>query len=110
MKKKIQLIDKICENHPSYGTEKGWSKYVGGMEDTGEWFFRKMLDVPIEELRAFYDKIEEQKNRSKVSLTKEEEELQKQNIYFEDRKYWMNLLDYKRMQDWKERKVIEDEK
>lgn len=54
MEEKIKLIDKICELHPSLGVEKRWSTYTGGMMDSGHWFFRKMLDFPIEELQAFY--------------------------------------------------------
>lgn len=57
MQDKIKLIDEICEKHPSYGVDKRWSKYVGGMKDTGQWFFRKMLDVPQEELQEFLNGI-----------------------------------------------------
>jgi len=52
---KIMLIDKICTLHPSLGVDKRWSEYTGGMKDSGDWYFRKMLDVPIEELQEFYD-------------------------------------------------------
>lgn len=51
---KLSVIDLICKEHPSRGVEKGWSQYTGGMKDSGEWFFRKMLDEPLEELREFY--------------------------------------------------------
>lgn len=51
---KIALIDKICKLHPSLGVDKGWSEYTGGMKDSGEWYFRRMLDVPISELGGFY--------------------------------------------------------
>lgn len=54
MEEKIVLIDLICKQHPSFGTVKGWSEYTGGMKDSGQWFFRKMLDVPFEELKLFY--------------------------------------------------------
>ena len=53
MEDKIKVIDEIVKRHPSVGTDRGWSWYVGGMRDTGDWYYRKMLDVPIEELRAF---------------------------------------------------------
>lgn len=52
---KIALIDKICELHPSYGTDRGWSEYTGGMKDAGSWYFRKMLDVPVSELKVFLE-------------------------------------------------------
>lgn len=58
MEDKIKIIDQIVERHPSYGTEKGWSHYTGGMKDSGDWYFRKMLDVPIEELKFFLKAIE----------------------------------------------------
>ena len=63
MKKKIKIIDAICERHPSLGIERGWSEYVGGMADTGRWFFRIMLDVPIEELQSFLDGIIAEENK-----------------------------------------------
>ena len=61
MDKKIKIIDAICEHHPSLGVEKGWSEYTGGMKDTGKWFYRKMLDVPISVLQMFLNKINERK-------------------------------------------------
>lgn len=51
--KKIVVIDRICELHPVYGLHKNWSWYVGGMRDTGDWNFRQMLNVPMEELEDF---------------------------------------------------------
>jgi len=68
---KIKLIDKICTKHPSYGVDKGWSEYVGGMKDTGQWFFRKMFRIPEEELQSFLDDIiaEENKPRRQANLS-----------------------------------------
>ena len=79
MEAKIALIDKICKLHPAYGVDKGWSEYVGGMTDTGEWFFRKMLDVPIEELQQFYDAQIAEQNKPLPKITKEEKR-QSKNI------------------------------
>lgn len=73
MEDKIKLIDEIVKRHPSYGTEKGWSWYHGGMEDTGQWYFRKMIDVPIEELQSFLDAIIIEESKPKIPLTPEEE-------------------------------------
>ncbi len=80
-KNKIEIIDKICLQHPSLGVEKGWSEYVGGMKDSGQWFFRKMLDAPIEELELFLNGIIEIQN--KVSTPKEytQEEIKDMKTY-----------------------------
>lgn len=72
MKKKIKIIDQIVEKHPAWGVKKGWSKYVGGMADTGEWFFRKMLDVPTNELQVFLDDINKKENAPPTPLTDQE--------------------------------------
>ena len=55
MEEKIKIIDEIIKRHPSYGVDNGWSYYVGGMKDSGDWYFRKMLDEPIEKLQSFLD-------------------------------------------------------
>lgn len=55
MEEKVKIIDEIVKRHPYYGVKKGWSWYTGGMKDTGEWYFRKMLDVPVSELQEFLD-------------------------------------------------------
>lgn len=57
MQDKIKIIDEIVKRHPSAGVDKGYSEYTGGMTDSGTWHFRKMLDVPIEELKSFLDKL-----------------------------------------------------
>ncbi len=57
MKDKIKVIDEIVTRHQSYGVEKGWSWYTGGMKDTGDWYYRKMLDVSLEELQLFLTNI-----------------------------------------------------
>jgi len=57
MEEKIKIIDEIVKRHPTSGVDKGWSWYRGGMEDTGDWYFRKMLDVSMEELQTFLDKL-----------------------------------------------------
>lgn len=73
MEDKIKLIDEIVKKHPSYGVSKGWSYYVGGMNDSGDWYFRKMLDISIEELTAFLYDIIKQENTPKIPLTEKEE-------------------------------------
>lgn len=57
MQDKLKIIDEIVKFHPSLGLDKGWSHYTGGMKDSGDWYLRKMLDVPIEELKLFLDNV-----------------------------------------------------
>ena len=57
MKNKLKIIDEIVKLHPSLGVNKGWSYYTGGMKDSGDWYLRKMLDVPIEELKLFLNNV-----------------------------------------------------
>jgi hypothetical protein len=71
---KIALIDKICKLRPSIGVEKGWSHYTGGMKDDGSWHFRKMLDIPIEELQEFYDAEILKQDQWKLPQAKEQED------------------------------------
>lgn len=73
MEEKIKIIDQIVDHHPHYGVKKGWSDYTGGMKDSGEWCFRKMLDVPIEELQTFLNEIIAEKSKPPRQLTPEEE-------------------------------------
>lgn len=53
MEEKIKIIKQIVKHHPGYGTEKGYSWYEGGMRDTGDWKWEKMIDEPIDKLRSF---------------------------------------------------------
>jgi len=59
---KIELIKKITSFHPgsSIGTTRGMSHYVGGMADTGEWYFRKLLDMPEDALERLLADLEEE--------------------------------------------------
>ena len=72
MENKIKIIDEIVKRHPSYGVDKGWSRYTGGMKDSGDWCFRKMMDVPIEELQLFLDNIIAEENKPPKVYTEEE--------------------------------------
>lgn len=73
MEDKVKIIDLICQRHPSIGVDKGWSYYVGGMRDTGEWYFRKMLDAPLEELVEFLNGLIAEERKPKHELTPLEE-------------------------------------
>jgi len=68
MEEKVKIIDEIVKFHPSFGTEKGWSCYTGGMKDTGSWYFRKMLNAPIEELTEFLTELESRKRNSENAI------------------------------------------
>jgi len=78
MEKKIKIIDQICTFHPSFGTDKGWSEYTGGMKDSGMWYYRKMLAVPIDELSEFLDELKNPPQKEARVLTEEEKQLQKE--------------------------------
>ncbi len=72
IEEKIKIIDEITTKHPSYGVDKGWSEYTGGMKDSGGWFFREMLDVPADELKAFLGNIIAEENKPSPQYTDEE--------------------------------------
>lgn len=72
MQKKVKIIDAICERHPSYGVEKGWGEYTGGMKDSGQWFFRKMLNINLKELQLFLANIILEESKPKYELTEQE--------------------------------------
>ncbi len=72
MEAKLKIIDAICTRHPAYGVDAGFAEYTGGMEDTGQWFVRKMLDVPQDHLQFFLDRIIEQENRIQTPFTEQE--------------------------------------
>lgn len=54
---KFKIIKEIQKHHPGYGTEKGWSWYRGGMEDTGAWLWDAMVEENDDVLKAFLDKL-----------------------------------------------------
>lgn len=94
---KIEIIDAISTRHPSIGVEKGWSYYVGGMKDSGDWYFRKMLNVSIEELKSFLDKLVENENKPKVEKQYTEEEKKDMNIIHQDGNIFYTEYDRKQM-------------
>jgi len=59
LEEKVLVINKIANFHPACGVDKGWSWYVGGMQDSGDWYKDKMYSVPIEELQLFLNELEE---------------------------------------------------
>jgi len=77
MENKVAIIDEIIKRHPSYGVERGWSEYTGGMKDSGSWFFRKMLDEPVSILQSFLDYLISEENRPVKPSNKSQEEMKK---------------------------------
>lgn len=61
-----QVINEICKSHPGAGVEKGYSWYIGGMADTGEWLPEKMKVIAIrhlDELKQFLLQLQQGKKR-----------------------------------------------
>jgi hypothetical protein len=56
---KVVLVNKIIRFHPASGVDKGWSWYVGGMRDTGDWYQDKLYVAPIKDLYLFLNELEE---------------------------------------------------
>lgn len=107
MQEKVKIIDEITKRHPSIGVEKGWSTYVGGMADTGHWYFRKMLDVPTKELQAFLDSIIAEENKPAPVYTEEEQADMKVFVKIEGGGV-MSLYNYKQWEKFakeQERKI-----
>ena len=108
MKNKIKIIDEICKKHPSYGVDAGFSCYVGGMADTGHWYFRDMLDRPIMELRSFLRGIKEQENRPKQKLTGQDLKDSKKIHHLSNSQFVseLDLSIMKKLQEAAERKLL----
>lgn len=93
MESKIDLIKKITNRHPAEGVELGLSWYKGGMADTGEWNFHKLMDMSEEELIATFTKLTD-KDYPSAPLSREE--IADSNVYIELRKgHFMNKRTHK---------------
>lgn len=73
---KFNIIDKIMQLHPGYGSHLGWSSYVGGMVDSGYWKEDVLLDKPLNELEVQYNSWmnpppKKENNKSQDELRKE---------------------------------------
>jgi hypothetical protein len=96
---KIGLIKKIIAFHPAYepGRKRGWSWYVGGMRDTGDWDFRKLMDATEAELNQCLQELEEIENTPARVLT--DEEYKDQNtVVMVAPGIWSNMYQVKLMQ------------
>jgi len=76
-----ELIKEILGYHPGYnaGIKRKWSTYVGGMQDTGQWYISELLNASHLELcQCLSELIEESK--PPPPLSPEDVVLQKQII------------------------------
>jgi hypothetical protein len=72
----IDLISKVLQLHPGYGTQIGWSYYVGGLGDHGNWHLDILLNQRTIDLQHFLDQTAasdaradaESKRREKMTL------------------------------------------
>jgi len=92
---KLELIKEFNKYHPGYGVEWGYSKYVGGMTDTGNWIFEVLVSEPIEVLKVRLDilrrKQEEsdefnRKNLKEYKRVKDLPEEEQRKYYIEQRR------------------------
>lgn len=72
---KINVIRKIQEFHPGHspGIDRGWSYYVGGMMDSGDWLTFKMFDAPDEEVQKCLEELIAIRDRPPHVYTEEEQ-------------------------------------
>ncbi len=63
MDNKVKIIKEIVKFHPGLGADIGYSWYRGGLGDTGDWYWEKMIDEPIERLESFLEQLVEGKKQ-----------------------------------------------
>jgi hypothetical protein len=90
---KIKIVLAISEFHPG-----GWSHYVGGMADTGNWDLRKLLLAPDQELELCLKELIEIQNTPPTELTEQEKKDSKIIIVIDGgriitNKHEMNLME-----------------
>lgn len=69
---KTWVIEQLMKEHPGHGCNKGWSKYVGGMTDTGGWFAELMRSAPISELEYLLRQIQKSNKEWLIKFTEYE--------------------------------------
>ena len=77
MEEKVKIIKEIVKFHPGYGTEIGYSWYRGGLGDTGDWYWDKMIDEPKEKLKSFLEKLQRDDENNK-RIEEEEKKLREE--------------------------------
>lgn len=88
---KIELIKKIIEYHPASeaGLSRKWSHYTGGMTDTGDWYFRELLEASIEELSMCLEELKQGWKPRPQPIYTEEEKKQQSNVIFLSSDIWI---------------------
>jgi hypothetical protein len=104
---KIDLIKRVIKFRPGNATDRGWSRYTGGMVDSGDWKIDVLLTVPNEILEAYIIEQEKEENDRKIEVERKsklsadelqkewDEEWQKQKIAHEQ-----FLIDFERKLLW----------
>lgn len=61
---KLELIKQFNKYHPAWGVDWGYSTYVGGMADTGNWIWEKLMSEPEQVLKVRLDILKRKKKES----------------------------------------------
>lgn len=102
MEEKIKIIKEIVKHHPGYGIQRGYSWYVGGMRDTGDWKWDVLVDQPLEDLQSFLEELIRADHKVKEAFEEEQRiadlpEEEKTKIYKEraqrERDAWRKLFE-----------------
>lgn len=102
LEEKYELVKLIENFHPGYGTESGFSYYIGGMMDTGGWFTRKLLEAPIEQLEALLKELVQQDAISREQGERRHKELERVNrLSPEEQQEFFDNERIQRDEDWK---------
>lgn len=103
-KEKLPIIDRIMEYHPGKGTDLGWSWYIGGLKDEGDWRLEILLKVPYAYLLFTVDKWDSEREVNEKLSAEEELKMKKYaaegrlHEYYkekieEERKLWEEVKD-----------------
>lgn len=98
---KIELIDLITDFHPDSeaGRKRGLCHYTGGMKDSGDWYYKKLLKLSGEELKVLYDELKEEwKPKPQIQYSEQDK---KDMATFTQTKSGIIMSDYERKQ-WTE--------
>jgi hypothetical protein len=79
---KIQLIKKIVKYHPSsdVGKKLGVCDYTGGMKDTGNWYWEKLVDLDFKTLKKLLEDLKIEWKPSPPRIYTLEEELKRKTF------------------------------
>lgn len=99
---KIEAIKLITDYHPGSraGIDRGWSYYVGGMMDSGDWYYRKLLDIPLRELLECLEQLKEDYKPVPPKVYTEEEKRQHDTIIKTQNGGWIREIDKKAVESF----------